>query len=626
MNFETFNGKLLKIKSETKSYSDSTLDPKEQSSLKKFMDSIDSILNFTNSAHNLELLHSYKQNSPQVAPTTPFGNLCNDINTKLAEIEPLLIPNILNNMHNRTSAFKNLFTKTNSLLSTNLLSAFDVLKHLDGHNKTLIILGPNGSGKTSFANHLKTADSHIKIVPANKPIIVSGNPANCYTETISSVRNELFENTNTSRPSETLLKLIVSICSEHDNCAREYYDTDAKKKTVYTEIKQIFDVFFEVKLNNSNFGKREMLAENSSGTIYEFNNMSDGERAAFFYIATVIIAPPSSFIIVDEPENHLNPAIYNKIWDRLIQTRADCQFIFISHTMDFINARSNFELVKIKSFTHPNQFDFEFLGSSLEDIDSSFIVDIVGSRKPILFCEGSKTDYDYTVYETLFGDRYTIIAAGNCTAVINSVNACNAYSTRYSIQTAIGIIDSDLKSEAEINALIKKKIFPLKCNEIEMLLLDELIFKKALKHTFGNPAKFESFKSDFLKKLTSRKDAIIKRLVKTQIDETLHTSVLDDKKNRTKEELKSNLKSLIEQIDIDHLWASCDEKITTAIESRDYDAALRYCCLGHNEIIGGLANPIIPDYAKFALGLLKSDSTLASSIKAKYFSSSDFSI
>ena len=75
--------------------------------------------------------------------------------------------------------------------------------------------------------------------------------------------------------------------------------------------------------------------------------MSDGERAAFFYISTVVAAPNQSFIVVDEPENHLNPAIYNKIWDRLIEIRTDCQFIFISHTMDFISARSNYELVKI---------------------------------------------------------------------------------------------------------------------------------------------------------------------------------------------------------------------------------------------------------------------------------------
>ena len=78
--------------------------------------------------------------------------------------------------------------------------------------------------------------------------------------------------------------------------------------------------------------------------------MSDGKRVAFFYISTVVAAPDRSFIIVDEPENHLTPAVYNKTRDKLIEIREDCQFIFISHTIDFVSARSNYELVKIKNF------------------------------------------------------------------------------------------------------------------------------------------------------------------------------------------------------------------------------------------------------------------------------------
>ena len=197
--------------------------------------------------------------------------------------------------------------------------------------------------------------------------------------------------------------------------------------------------------------------------------MSDGERVAFFYIATVVAAPKQSFIIVDEPENHLNPAIYNKIWDKLIAVRNDCQFIFISHTMDFINARSNFELVKIKNFIRPNKFEFEFLGNALEDIPAEVIVDIVGSRKPLLFCEGSKNDYDYKIYEKLFGDQYTVIPTGNCLSVENSVEACNMHATTYSIQSAIGIIDSDLKSAEEIERLKAKKVYTLRGSIIKPL-------------------------------------------------------------------------------------------------------------------------------------------------------------
>ena len=177
-------------------------------------------------------------------------------------------------------------------------------------------------------------------------------------------------------------------------------------------MKEIFDDFFEVNLDNSDFSTKAMKAKKRDGVPFDFNDMSDGERVAFFYIATVIAAPHQSFIIVDEPENHLNPAIYNKIWEKLIEKRKDCQFIFISHTIEFVSARTNYELAKIKSFIYPDQFEFDFLGDSLENIQSELIVEILGSRKPILFCEGSKSDYDYRVYESLFGKKWELYVSG----------------------------------------------------------------------------------------------------------------------------------------------------------------------------------------------------------------------
>ena len=371
---------------------------------------------------------------------------------------------------------------------------------------------------------------------------------------------------------------------------------------------------------NISFSDKKIKAKKENQPSFEFNNMSDGERVAFFYIATVIAAPEKSFIIVDEPENHLNPAIYNKIWDRLIVERNDCQFIFISHTMEFINCRSNFELVKIKNFVRPNKFEFEFLGDTLENIHPEFVVEIIGSRKPILFCEGSKTDYDYKIYENLFGDEYTVIPTGNCTAVENSVDACNMHPSTYSIQSAIGIIDSDLKSDEEINRLKSKKVFSLKCNEIEMLLLDEMVFKKVLNQVYKPETEFDRFKVAFFNKLNERKEHIIKRLVKTQIDEKLRSSIIDDKNNKTKDEIKNNLNNIFSSLDVENLWNVCDAKITDIITREDYERALCYCCLEHTEIIVGVTKRFVNDYAAIALGVLGENKELSAQIKTKYFS------
>lgn len=48
------------------------------------------------------------------------------------------------------------------------------------------------------------------------------------------------------------------------------------------KIKSVFDDFFNVELNSSRFSDREMMAKKSQGMPFSFNDMSDGERAAFF--------------------------------------------------------------------------------------------------------------------------------------------------------------------------------------------------------------------------------------------------------------------------------------------------------------------------------------------------------
>ena len=636
MDFTTFatNAKAIEVEAEAIA---ETINSQHKETIACFVGQITNLSNFLNDTRNTNALNDYDKKAEENKENCPLDILCKDICTRLAAIEPLLTVSTLdyfrqekqpimgaNEQHtvrDNQNNFYSLTNRINQLLSSNLLPAFEVLKYLSGHNKTLIILGANGSGKTSFTKHLKKVETHVKVIPANKPLTSHGHFASCYDATISKVNDELFDQ---GASQDLLLKLIVSLCSQHDDCARISHAGGAKTKSTYEKIKEIFDDFFEVKLDCSTFSKRELNGVKDGGTPYPFNNMSDGERVAFFYIATTIMAPSQSFIVVDEPENHLNPAVYNKIWDKLMAARSDCQFIFISHTMEFINARTDFELVKIKDFIYPNKFNFEFLGNSLEDLPYNFIVEIVGSRKQILFCEGTKTDYDYKVYEVLFGGKYTIVPTGNCTSVKNSVIACNMHAKQYSLQSAVGIIDSDTKSDVEIARLQENNIFTIACNEIEMLLLDEIIFKKVLKQLFKPENDFSSFKDAFFRKICERKHHIIKRIVKTQIDEKLQTSIIDDRNNKTQSELAANLNQIFNEINVNTLWTECETKIDNMLSLQDYNAALKYCCLEHNEIIVGVGKPFVSDYATIALGVLKNDSELAQTIKEKYFEGFDF--
>ncbi|GHT83215.1 hypothetical protein FACS1894137_03770 [Spirochaetia bacterium] len=602
----------------------------QQTILQNILDLLSKLSDFLTDSSNTQAIENYE--SKVQKDTCPLDILCKDILAKLNGIDPLLNNNTFDGfqpiqpgvprqitqqaIQAAKVAFQTLTTALKELDEKKLLEGFNILKHLDGHNKTLIVLGSNGSGKTSFANYLKGLETHVRVIPAFKPLTIHKDIHQA-DASIANYNDQLYSQP-IIQPTAMFL-LITSICNEYIQQTINDRKNGLRNLTRYEKIKKIFDDFFDVKLDDSEVAKKTIKGTKNA-SVYEFNSMSDGERAAFFYISTVLVAPQQSFVVVDEPENHLNPAIYNKIWDRLIRERQDCQFIFISHTMEFINARSDFELVKIKNFVYPDKFEFEFLGNALDTLDPNFIVEVVGSRKPILFCEGVKTGFDYKFYEILFGNQYTIIPTGDCISVQNSVTACNKHSTIFSIQQAIGIIDSDLQSDAEITDLNAKKIYPLMCNEIEMLLLDESIFKAALAHMGKDLNVFTAYKTDFFNKIAADKNHIIKRIVKTLIDRKLKTTFIDDSRNRTKEEIAANLQSIYGSIDVDNLWQESETKIDTIIVTNNYDEAIKYCCLEHGAILRATTQKYLHDYASIALVALRINPPLITTIKGKYFS------
>lgn len=566
---------------------------------------------------NINLLDKAKKNSSK-KDKLPLDILCEEILLKLSEIQNIIDGDITEDKYNKSNSLQKVLQL---LIEEKLTFVFNILKHLDGHNKTILLLGANGSGKTSLANLLRNVTNNIKVIPALKPLEIKGSLYETLMDsgTIDSYNEELYRG---GVLKENLLGILInSVCKDHTKKSLNLYNSRNNKvpieeSSIFEKTKEIFDDFFNVKLYSNNDGKIEILKGENS--IFDFNNMSDGERAAFFYIATIVIAPKNSFIVVDEPENHLNPAIYNKIWDRLIEERSDCQFIFISHTMEFINARSNFEVMKIENFTYPDKFEFEFLGDGIENLDPNFIVEVLGSRKPILFCEGLKSSCDYKIYEILFGEAYTVIPAGNCIEVQKSVEACNNHKNILQ-QSAKGIIDSDLKNDETIKNLKEKQIYVLKCNEIEMLLIDEDIFQKSLEHIDEDKYRFNEFKDNFFKKIEKRKNYIIKRLVKLEIEDQFKKIVIDDKTNNTRESLKENFKNITQGIDSDTLWDEYDDIMTKILEDKDYDDARKYCCLEHKEVIGGIANRFIHNYEQIAFKVLRDNEDIKEQIKKNYF-------
>ncbi|WP_219338829.1 DUF4435 domain-containing protein, partial [Staphylococcus haemolyticus] len=145
-------------------------------------------------------------------------------------------------------------------------------------------------------------------------------------------------------------------------------------------------------------------------------------------------------------------------------------FVYITHDPNFAITRTNSKILWSKKYIHPNYWDFEILSST--EIPEQLLIEILGSKENIIFCEGVSGREDVIIYTSLFDS--IVIPVGGHRTVIRYTNAINKMQNLHI--EANGIIDSDGKSKEEISKDKNKDIFVLPFNEIEMLLLcDEVM-------------------------------------------------------------------------------------------------------------------------------------------------------
>lgn len=507
----------------------------------------------------------------------------------------------------------------------------ELLSVIKDENKNVVLLGANGSGKSSFANFLKQAKSeNICVIPAQKILYFGTKGQYQHNTTSSDINNKQANNTtkgelNTYDLSSYFSNLITALINEDTQLLADKDDglLDKDKymmKSSYTRLKKIFESIIPNITLSRDTSNRTLVPKNNSST-YNLNNMSDGEKAIIFYIADVLLASKNSFIIVDEPETYINPTIYKKLWDILISERGDCQFIFITHSMDFIASRDSntTSFYWIREFTPPEDWQLDPL-PNIENLPQTLVAELAGSRKPILFCEGTYDSYDYEIYSILFSNKYAIQPVGGHTTVISYTRAFNN-SSQYHHNRAIGIIDGDLISNKKITKYKEDQIFVLPFNEIEMILLLEPIIDAVLKpfnESEKVTEKIEEFKKALQNKLSENKERILTSAIKKEIDQELENYRIQS--FNTIENIKNEVDTLSNKItDIEKLEKKHTENLNKALAQKDYLKMLKLCNL-KNEVLNGLGNKIDNNYADKAKAAFKKSLEIQQKIIDDYFS------
>ncbi|PKP51248.1 MAG: ABC transporter ATP-binding protein [Bacteroidetes bacterium HGW-Bacteroidetes-1] len=212
--------------------------------------------------------------------------------------------------------------------------------------------------------------------------------------------------------------------------------------------------------------------------LYSGSEMSDGERAVFYVLGQTLVAADNSLIIFDEPELHIHRSIMAKLWDELEAVRSDCAFVFITHDLEFASSRVAEKYI-LREYKKTPCWNIEKVPAD-SGFDEELTTLILGSRRPILFVEGTNSSLDIAIYRSCFSE-WSVVPKGSCEEVIHSVVTMRNNNSFTRI-TCSGIVDADDYSQEDIEYLRRLGISTLPVSEIENIILLPLVSKAIAEH------------------------------------------------------------------------------------------------------------------------------------------------
>lgn len=505
---------------------------------------------------------------------------------------------------------------------------------LNFFTSNIVAVGANGSGKTTLSNDLK------KYLP-NTGIVISAQKV-LIIPTFSGVSN--FNNTSQKlQQSQTIDKslkvtystenqgnsysiltqvggefqlLLDNLLAERSVIRNKYFDQLQKGQVVndipvtrLDKALKIWNSLIQHRILECVDGINITLKPLTTTSSYPAHQMSDGEKVTLYLIAQILQAPESGFIIVDEPEMYLHKTILKKLWDILENERQDCIFIYLTHDLDFATSRTA-KKVWIKNFNYPNIWEIENIPDN--ELPEALLLELLGSRKNILFCEGKKGSIDEKIYNILF-PNFTITPVDNCFAVINYTKAFNKLPN--SATKAFGIIDADHHGSERLLALQPENIFSMSMAEPENLLLDENFLEILSQQLLFDKSIVQQIKTDIIEKLKSELELQIANYVSTKINYYFKDSHVS--KGNTLYSVNENFTKFSSEVKIQEWYDKRKLELEKIIDQKDYVKTLS---VFNNKGLKAIVNKHfkITDFTERGIKMLQFQSDTHNLLK-KYF-------
>ena len=404
---------------------------------------------------------------------------------------------------------------------------------------------------------------------------------------------------------DELLSTLFARTSKRD---REYTKT-SKERQAYEPVEDspidiIVELWKDIMPHREvSFEDGKVIVRKAGQEYYHGKEMSDGERVTLYLIGQCLCAPNNSIIIIDEPELHLHKSLMGRLWNKIEEVCPNKLLVFITHDLDFAASRKEAKKLWIKSYDGHDKWTWEEV-PEIEDIPENLVIEIVGNRKNIIFCEGEKSSYDSILYQAAFPD-YHIVPRGGCEKVIESTKAVRENPSLHHLQ-AFGIIDIDYKIPEEINALQNAGIYTINVAEVENLFCIEPLLRIVAENQHLDADKtVETVTTFIIKCIQDEFETQITNRAEREIQFRLNAYT---KLDHTEKGLHDGLAKIITSIDIKKIYTESRALYQQVINENSLEKALRlYNRKNLHKRISpsfGLANG---EYANIIIRLLKSD-------------------
>lgn len=364
------------------------------------------------------------------------------------------------------------------------------LKDLGGE-APIVILGPNGSGKTQLAQKIAGSNQVSAISAQRRTWVDDSLPVQEEQQLRNNVRSHIDRwRQHSWQPTEEINFILSTLIQDHTNLLTKKNEEAINSSKPLEPVKDTKLILLQG-LWNRLFPKRKLeiggffpkvkrLDASSEAPSYHLRQMSDGERTVLYMAARVMTAE-HPIVLVDEPELHMHSRLSVQFWDEAEKLRPDCRFVYITHDLNFTLSRRRATVLIVRTS------DSAEILSAVDQLPSSIAADVLGAAtlpfyaKRIFLYEGeSGKGFASEFLSAWFDDDETFsIPCGDRDSVCAAVSGLKTVGVVAA--QVIGLIDRDFYSDAVL-AAVTQGVTVLQLHEIESVLCDENVVASLADH------------------------------------------------------------------------------------------------------------------------------------------------